>query len=379
MASSSKVATVRAEGLACEKGYLKGVKYLCDNGITGIPQKYVLPVAERPAYNSSSSNNSNDEVRDMVRAPILKLPTVDAAKLQGPNRNEVLKSLAKACGEHGFFQVINHGIPSKVLEGMMKAAKGFFELPYEERSRFMGEDMTAPVRYGTSYNQNNDGVFCWRDFLKLYCTPLSQTLPLWPSDLRVVGEEYARETKALFFMLMEAVMESLGIIPLQDEGLLKEMKEGSQMLVLNCFPTCPEPELTLGMLPHSDYGFLTLLLQDEVEGLQVQLKTGDWFTLPTLSDSFVINVGDHLEIFSNGKYKSVLHRVLANRSKTRISVASLHSLPFETVIGPAPQLIDQCHPPLYANTDFASFLHYISSTRHHPKSFLESRKLKLDT
>ncbi|KAM7526838.1 hypothetical protein LguiA_016740 [Lonicera macranthoides] len=150
--------------------------------------------------------------------------------------------------------------------------------------------------------------------------------------------------------------------------------EGSQMMVVNCYPACPEPELTLGMPPHSDYGLLTLLLQDEVKGLQIQHR-GSWVTVQPIPGSFVVNVGDHLEIFSNGKYKSVVHRVLVNSCESRISVASLHTLPINSTIRPSPKLISEENPRRYMDTDFATFLNYISSCEPKSKNFLESRKL----
>lgn len=104
---------------------------------------------------------------------------------------------------------------------------------------------------------------------------------------------YVKETNSLFFMLLKAVIESLGLV--DDDDMLKEFRNGSQLMVINCFPSCPEPDLTLGMPPHSDYGFLTLLLQDGVQGLQVRSK-GEWVTVDPLPNSFVVNVGDHLEV-----------------------------------------------------------------------------------
>lgn len=84
-------------------------------------------------------------------------------------------------------QVVNHGIPSDVIKSMIEVSTRFFELPFEERAKYMSSDMYSPVRYGTSFNQNKDKVFCWRDFLKLMCHPASDVLPHWPSsplDLR---------------------------------------------------------------------------------------------------------------------------------------------------------------------------------------------------
>nr|GMC72909.1 protein DMR6-LIKE OXYGENASE 2-like [Ipomoea batatas] len=357
--------------------YLKGVKNLCDSRITRVPEKYIFPVGDRPNFRIDDEPNPN---------PNLNLPLVDFAQLLGPNRSHVVNSIAKACKEYGFFQLINHGIESDTIRRMIDGGRRFFELPFEKRAQYMSGDMHSPVRCGTSFNQKKDGVFCWRDFLKLSCSPQSQFFQFWPTSppgLREAAASYSKQTRLLYLMLIEAILESLGIVKEaskygenENNGEIRfeEFEEGSQLLVVNCYPACPEPELTLGMPPHSDYGLLTLLLQDEVKGLEIH-HDGRWETVHPIPNSFVINVGDHLEIFSNGRYKSVLHRVVANSSRSRISVASLHSLPFSTLIRPSPRLIDQANPRRYRDTDFASFLQYISSREHKSKNFLDSMKL----
>ncbi|EEF22092.1 Flavonol synthase/flavanone 3-hydroxylase, putative, partial [Ricinus communis] len=144
----------------------------------------------------------------------LKLPVIDFAQLQGSDRTQVLKYLSKACEEYGFFQLINDGIPSEAIADMVEAGRKFFELPFEERSKYMSKDLRSPARYGTSFNQNKDRVFCWRDFLKLNCNHLSESLPFWPSSpsqLREAAVNYSKQTKFLYLMLVEAILESLGL------------------------------------------------------------------------------------------------------------------------------------------------------------------------
>lgn len=359
-----------------EVQFQKGVKHLWENGLTKVPNKYVLPLSERP--NSAKPDPNTEKQENLV------LPIIDLAELLGPNKLEVLGTLANACEKYGFFQLVNHGIPSEAINSMIDVSTRFFEMPYEERSKYMSPDMGATVRYGTSFNQTKDNVFCWRDFLKLMCHPISETLPHWPSspiDFRELAANYAKETKHLFIMLVEAIVESLEVFggnkkkkTGEDDEILKEFEDGSQLMVVNFYPPCPEPELTLGMPPHSDYGFLTLLLQDEVEGLQIQFQDR-WITVQPIPNSFVVNVGDHLEIFSNGRYKSVLHRVLVNSHKPRISVASLHSLPLKCTVRPYSKLVDEENPRCYKDTDFATFLEYIKSCEPKRKNFLETRKL----
>ncbi|KAI3908298.1 hypothetical protein MKX01_027320 [Papaver californicum] len=355
----------------------KGVKHLCETGIANVPKKYIFP--------SSQRNNEKDKTVPKLFGLNVKLPIIDFAELQGPNRLSVLDSLTKACENYGFFQIINHGISNDTIGNMIDVSRQFFQQPMEERSKFMSTDVQAPVRYGTSFNQRKDSIFCWRDFLKLVCHSMEDSLPHWPtspSDFRDSIFEYAKENKFLFLKIMEAITESLGIVPMTvgngngdilNDSVTKEFKNGSHVMVINCYPSCPQPELTLGMPPHSDYGFLTLLLQDEVEGLQIQHQ-GQWLTVEPIPNSFVVNVGDHLEVFSNGRYKSVLHRAIVNSNKLRTSVASLHSMPFKNMVRPSPALINEKNPRRYLDTDFATFLDFISSFELKEKNFLDSRK-----
>ncbi|XP_022860544.1 protein DMR6-LIKE OXYGENASE 1-like isoform X1 [Olea europaea var. sylvestris] len=379
----------KADYDSLEIQYLKGVKYLFENGIEHVPKKYILPASDRPNFVNERSHGADNFN--------LELPIIDFAELQGPNRSEVLNSLASACENYGFFQLLNHGIPYEITSNMVDVSKRFFELPFSEREKYMSADMGSPVRYGTSYNQTNDDVFCWRDFLKLVCHPLPDALPHWPSsplDFRKLAVSYAKEVKFLFLMLVDAILESLGLMNKknkteendededknkeededEDEEILKEFEDGSQLMVLNCYPPCPQPDLTLGMPPHSDYGFLTLLLQDEVKGLQIQHKE-NWVTVKPIPGSFVVNVGDHLEIFSNGRFKSVLHKVLVNPMDYRISVASLHCLPFKSIVQPCPKLVSETNPRHYMDTNFASFIEYLKSRDSTKENFLHSRKL----
>ncbi|KAJ0963564.1 hypothetical protein J5N97_028686 [Dioscorea zingiberensis] len=354
------------EGSPESLSQMKGVSHLWESGITKVPKRYIFPVPDR-----------SNALLNMAAKSNLKLPVIDLALLQAPESHfHTLESLKNACETYGFFRVVNHGVPSEVIRRMMDVGKRFFELPFEERMRYMSNDIRAPVRCGTSFNQNKDGVYSWRDFLKLNCSPLSTCLPHWPSsplDLREVGREYAKQTKSLFLVLMEAIVKSLGI----DTGIMREFNDGTQMMIVNCYPPCPEPDLTLGMPPHSDYGFLTLLLQDDVEGLQVQHED-EWLTLEPIPNSFIVNIGDHLEIYSNGRFKSVLHRVLVNSSRSRMSMVSLHSLPYERVIGPSPELITRESPRLYKDTDFDEFLKYMATSESSNKTFITSMKLNLE-
>ncbi|CAL4988676.1 unnamed protein product [Urochloa decumbens] len=349
----------REEGSYC---LIKSVSHLSDHGFTRLPDRYVLPSSERPG----------DELGRV------RLPVIDLKRLRDPVcRAAMIKALDAACRDYGFFQVVNHGVDLEVITGLLDVVRRFFELPLPRRARYMSADVRAPVRYGTSFNQAKDAVLFWRDFLKLAsCQPLQSATASWPdepADLREVAARYAIANHQLFMEIIEAALEALGIACRC--SLLQELAAGYSQLMLNCYPACPQPELTLGLPPHSDYCIFTLLLQDQVEGLQV-MHHGRWLTVDPVPGSFIVNVGDHLEIYSNGRYKSKLHRVRVNSSSPRISAASFHSLPAERVIGPAAEMVDERNPRRYMDTDYANFLAFLASAEGQHKSFLQSRKIQ---
>ncbi|KAK8509540.1 hypothetical protein V6N12_001630 [Hibiscus sabdariffa] len=145
---------------------------------------------------------------------------------------------------------------------------------------------------------------------------------------------YAEAVQALQKQLMEVIVETLG---LNFGTLHNEIEEGSQVMAINCYPACPEPDLTL-------------------EG------------------AFIVQLGDQIQVMSNGKYKSVVHQVTLSAEKKRLSIASLHSLPLNKKIGPAPELVDEQHPASYKEFSFRDFLDYISSNNNADGRFIDSIK-----
>lgn len=167
---------------------------------------------------------------------------------------------------------------------------------------------------------------------------------------------YAKAVHLLHTKLMQIIFESLG---LRSYYLQKDIEEGSQVIVVNCYPACPEPNLALGLPRHSDYGLLTIILQNQ-QGLEVIDSNGEWQSVPVIKEALVVQLGDQMEVLSNGRYKSVIHRATVNSEKKRLSIASLHSLAMNRKVAPAPELVDEKHPLSYKEGSFGEFLNFLS-------------------
>ncbi|KAL9662202.1 hypothetical protein QQ045_027034 [Rhodiola kirilowii] len=154
-------------------------------------------------------------------------------------------------------------------------------------------------------------------------------------------KEFAKELKKLAEQLLDLLCENLGL----EKGYLKKVFHGSKGpnfgTKVSNYPPCPHPELIKGLRAHTDAGGLILLFQDDnVSGLQL-LKDGKWVDVPPMQHSIVINLGDQLEVITNGKYKSVVHQVLAQTDGNRMSIASFYNPGSDAVIFPAPPMVEK--------------------------------------
>ncbi|GMN58970.1 hypothetical protein TIFTF001_028069 [Ficus carica] len=182
-----------------------------------------------------------------------------------------------------------------------------------------------------------------------------------------IALEYCKRIRAIVKEISKGIAESLG---LEANYISKAMNLESsfQIFIANWYPPCPQPELAMGLPPHSDHGLLTLLTQNGIGGLQIQ-HNGKWVNVNSFPNSFLVNTGDHLEILSNGKYKSVVHQAVVNRDSTRISLAIANGPSHDTVVTPAPELV-KSHPPAYGGIKYKEYIQLQQSNNLNGKSIL---------
>ncbi|KAK1371189.1 Codeine O-demethylase [Heracleum sosnowskyi] len=201
----------------------------------------------------------------------------------------------------------------------------------------------------------NDPVFSehqildWTDRVYLITNPEDQRkFQLWPQNpenFRKILQEYSERIKLLNEFILKALSRSL---KLKENCFLDQYGENANMVArFNYYPPCPRPDLTLGIKPHADGSAITYLFQDnEVEGLQI-LKDDQWFSVPTVTNALLVNVGDQVEIMSNGIFKSPLHRAVTNSERERMTVAVFCFPDASRDIEPAEELITETSPRLY--------------------------------
>ncbi|KAL9463167.1 hypothetical protein AB3S75_001049 [Citrus x aurantiifolia] len=311
--------------------------------LKNVPSDYIRPISDRPS------------LTDQTHISDGSIPLIDLQGLNGPRRSDIIKQIGQACQHCGFFQVKNHGISEAMINNMLSIARTFFKLPESERLKIYSDDPSKPTRLSTSFNVKTEKVSNWRDFLRLHCYPLQDYVhdwPLNPPSFREDVGDYCTSVRGLVLRLIEAISESLG---LPSDYIDKEaLGKHGQHMALNYYPPCPQPELTYGLPGHTDPNLITILLQDDVPGLQV-LRDGNWVPVNPIPSTFIVNIGDQMQVLSNDRYKSVLHRAVVSRDKERISIPTFYCPSPDAVIGPAKGLVDQDHPAVYRDFTYAEY------------------------
>ncbi|KAK7282574.1 hypothetical protein RIF29_11471 [Crotalaria pallida] len=305
-----------------------------------------------PSTYNSLTDEARDDVSDKLAASI---PVIDFSLLTSDDpliHTKTVHELGKACAEWGFFMLTNHGIPENVIEDVMNKSHEFHDMPLEEREEFADKGPFSPIKYGTNVFPNAEKVHYWRDYLRVITSP-EFNFPHKPPGFKELAFEYTRKIRTVARKVLEGISESLG---LESNNIIEStcFDSGFQLFAVNLYPSCPQPELVLGMPPHSDHGYLTFLTQNGIGGLQVK-HDGKWVNANPLPNSLIVNIGDQLEVVSNGRYKSVFHRAVLNNRETRISVVVNNGPALDTEVGPAPKLLVK-EKPLFKSIKYQDYL-----------------------
>ncbi|KAF6159151.1 hypothetical protein GIB67_032768 [Kingdonia uniflora] len=261
-------------------------------------------------------------------------PIINMANLNGDKRAATMDIIHDACENWGFFELVNHGISHDLMDKVERLTKGHYK-------KFMEQKFNELVKSKVLETEITD--MDWESTFYLRHLPESNIseIPDLDDNYRKTMKDFVERLEKLAENLLDLLCENLGL----EKGYLKKAFYGSKGLTFGTkvsnYPPCPHPELIKGLRAHTDAGGLILLFQDDqVSGLQL-LKDDQWIDVPPMQHSIVINLGDQLEVITNGKYKSVMHRVIAQTDGNRMSIASFYNPGSDAVIYPAAELIEE--------------------------------------
>ncbi|CAN0916533.1 1-aminocyclopropane-1-carboxylate oxidase homolog 1, partial [Linum grandiflorum] len=304
-----------------------GVKGLVDSGISEVPQIFHAP---RHLLDEDIPTATLDD-------PNFVLPVIDLQAVE--RRKHVVDQIREASAKWGFFVVVNHGISEGVLEEMKVGVRRFHELDVEQKEEFFErDDLTKKIVYNSNFDLYSSPFANWRDTITFHMAPDPPGPRELPACCREIVTEYTVEMQKFGGLVLELLSEALGL----NRDYLKEMgcTDGFYLLG-HYYPACPQPELTMGGVKHQDDSFITLLLQDDcIGGLQF-LHRNQWVSVPRLPGGLLL---------SNDKFRSVEHRILANKEGPRISAASFFTTGYSEnskLYGPIEEILSEEDPPIY--------------------------------
>ncbi|MED6118176.1 Protein srg1 [Stylosanthes scabra] len=339
------------------------VQELVKEKICSVPQRYVHHDVDEDLVISEADG-------------VVEIPVIDMHRLLSIEFGDSeLSKLHSACKEWGFFQVVNHGVSSSLVEKVKLEIKDFFNLPMVEKKKFWQSSENVEG-FGHVFGASEEQKLDWADMLYMTTLPkhmrVPHLFPQFPLPFRDTLELYSEELKKLGMNIIAQMGKAL---KMEEKEMRELFEDGTQTMRMNYYPPCPEPEKVIGLTPHSDGAGLTILLQvSEVEGLQIR-KDGIWVPVKPLPNSFIINLGDMLEIISNGIYQSIEHRVMVNSEKERLSIATFYSPRFDGIVGPAPSLITEQSPAQFKTIGVQEYRRGLFASKLEGKSYRDIMRI----
>jgi isopenicillin N synthase-like dioxygenase len=281
---------------------------------------------------------------------VTALPVIDIGPLRGETAAaaSVAGQIEAACRESGFFYVSGHGVPDALIARLDAASREFFALPESEKMRIamanggrawrgyfpVGAELTSgrPDRkeglyLGTELGPDDPRV---RDGLPLHGANL---FPAQVPELRTVVLEYLDRMTGVAQTVLRGLALSLDLPP--EYFATGYTARPTVLFRIFHYPPQPSEDDGWGVGEHTDYGLLTLLLQDSAGGLAVRTPRG-WIEAPPIPGTFVANIGDMLDRLTGGWYRSTPHRVRNTSGLERLSYPFFFDPDFTALVPPLP-------------------------------------------
>nr|CFV04491.1 GA2ox-D8_5BL [Triticum aestivum] len=283
------------------------------------------------------------------------VPTVD---LSAPG---AAAAVEQACRSVGIFRAINHGVPTALTDALEAGAAAFFALPHKKKL----EASANPLGYG-SKSIGRNGDVGWLEYILLSVGSGPVAAASLPPSLRAALEEYTDAVREVGARVLELMAEGLGLAE-ENRGVLRRVvasDEADDIVRVNHYPPWPCPLAAgqrgrgvTGFGEHTDPQVISLLRSNRTAGLQIMLPDGRWVPVAPDPDSLFVNVGDSLRVLTNGRFRSVKHRVVApaEGQQSRLSVIYFGGPAPTQRIAPLPELMREGEQSLYREFTWAEY------------------------
>jgi isopenicillin N synthase-like dioxygenase len=277
----------------------------------------------------------------MKNIPILKLSMLDG---NTEEKKQFISLLRDATHNVGFFYLIEHGVSSLFLDKVRKLTNEFFLLPEEDKLSISMINSPHFRGYNRAGNELTNGKPDWREQLDIGAErepyELTKNDPIWLGlhgynqwpgslpELKNVLLEYNDILTDIALKLLRALSLSLHL----PENSFDEVygKTPNEHMKLIKYPSSINEMQGVGA--HKDSGILTFILQDENKGLQVEVDDNEWTDVLPMNNSFVVNLGELLELATNGYLRATVHRVLPRDRNERISIAYFLGASLDSIV-----------------------------------------------
>jgi isopenicillin N synthase-like dioxygenase len=279
------------------------------------------------------------------RLDFSEIPVIDLAGLcAGRDDPAAISALGRACADIGFLYVCNHGVHPDLVAGLAAAAARFFARPMDEKlSIVVNGQMRGylPLGYRSYEGEPGAATSHQEGFWIGQERPVSTHYPFdgpnqWLAsvpELQPAMLAYFAAVQQLSLVLQRGFALALGLAA---DFFTPFFAQPLSRLKLNHYPPqdAPSDDRDIGVVPHSDSGAFTILWQDDNGGLEIQSKSGDWVGAPPIPGTFVINIGNLTQIWTNGRFSSTPHRVINRAGTDRYSIPLFVNPSYDVQITP---------------------------------------------
>jgi isopenicillin N synthase-like dioxygenase len=296
------------------------------------------------------------------------LPILDLSSWHEGDRASLSRigaEVGAACRDVGFFYVVNHAVDKDLIARTFDQSRRFFALPLAERQALAiekiggnrgysgmlhealdpgrGPDMKEAFNVGLEISPDDPDLLSGQPF---------RSLNAWPSlsGFRATLLAYYDACSALGARVHRAFAYDLGLRPDFFDDKFDRPMATLRLLHYPAPPHGSEPRTGAGV--HTDYGNLTLLATDDVGGLEVRARTGEWIDAPVVPGAFIVNIGDCLMRWTNDIYVSTPHRVVNRSARERYSIAFFYDPNPDAIVETIPSCVPRGervrYPPILA-------------------------------